>query len=52
VNFTDFEPALQVPQGEILVDCPYFHVEKWDLAEPRESSPAGDGPSLLFSRAP
>jgi mannose-6-phosphate isomerase len=41
IDFTDFEPALQVPQGETLVDCPYFHVEKWDLAEPRKSSPPG-----------
>jgi mannose-6-phosphate isomerase len=41
IDFTDFEPVLQVPQGETLVDCPYFRVEKWDLAESRESSPPG-----------
>lgn len=41
IDFTDFEPALQTPQGEALVDCPYFHVEKWDLAAPREAVPPG-----------
>jgi mannose-6-phosphate isomerase len=42
IDFTDFEPALQVPQGETLVDCPHFHVEKWNLTAPRESVPAGE----------
>jgi mannose-6-phosphate isomerase len=41
IDFTDFEPALQKPQEETLVDCPYFHVEKWELDEPREAAPAG-----------
>jgi len=42
IDFTDFEPALQDPAAPILVDCPYFRVEKWELAEPREASPPGD----------
>jgi len=41
IDFTDFEPALQSPQGEMLVDCPFFRVEKWDLAQSREAAPAG-----------
>jgi mannose-6-phosphate isomerase len=41
IDFNDFEPKLQVRTGETLVECPYFHVEKWDLAEPRESCPYG-----------
>lgn len=41
IDFTDFEPALQVPEGETLVDCPYFHVEKWDLDQPRHASQPG-----------
>jgi mannose-6-phosphate isomerase len=41
IDFTDFEPALQIPHGEALVDCPWFHIEKWDLAEPREACPPG-----------
>jgi mannose-6-phosphate isomerase len=42
IDFTDFEPALQAPQGETLVHCRYFHVEKWDLTQPRESAPSGE----------
>jgi len=42
VDFTDFEPGLQVLEGETLVHCPYFRVEKWDLTQPRESSPPGE----------
>jgi mannose-6-phosphate isomerase len=41
IDFTDFEPALQVPKGETIVDCPLFLVEKWDLPQPRESAPPG-----------
>jgi mannose-6-phosphate isomerase len=42
IDFADFEPALQgVPTG-LLVECPEFRVEKWDLAEPREAVPAGE----------
>ena len=42
IDFADFEPTLQVPDGETLVDCPFFHVERWDLPEPREAAPAGE----------
>lgn len=41
IDFADAEPALQAPQGETLVDCPWFHVEKWILDQPRESVPTG-----------
>ena len=27
IDFTDFEPALQIPDGETLVDCLHFRVE-------------------------
>jgi len=47
IDFTDFEPALQTPVGDTLVDCPYFHVDKWDLAQPREATPAGE--SAIFT---
>jgi mannose-6-phosphate isomerase len=47
IDFTDCEPALQAPQGETLVDCPYFHVEKWNLAQPRQSVPPGE--SAIFT---
>ncbi|MGA3169892.1 MAG: type I phosphomannose isomerase catalytic subunit [Chthoniobacteraceae bacterium] len=42
IDFTDFEPAIQSPDGETLVDCPWFHVEKWRLPEARESCPPGE----------
>jgi mannose-6-phosphate isomerase len=42
IDFTDFEPTLQTPVGDTLVDCPYFHVEKWNLDAPREAAPAGE----------
>jgi mannose-6-phosphate isomerase len=42
IDFTDFEPSLQAPQGETIVECPYFRVERWELTEPREGAAAGD----------
>jgi len=42
IDFADFEPQFQVPDGETLVHCPWFHVEKWGLSGPRESCPAGE----------
>ena len=42
IDFADVEPALEIPKAGTLVCCPYFHVEKWDLEQPRESSPPGE----------
>jgi len=42
IDFTDFEPQLQKPEGDHLVKCVHFHIEKWDLDAPREAAPAGD----------
>lgn len=42
IDFTDFEPALQTPQGETIVECPYFRVERWELTEPREGAAPGE----------
>ena len=47
VDFTDFEPALQTANGETLVDCPYFHVEKWDMEGSREA--ASNGAWAIFT---
>jgi mannose-6-phosphate isomerase len=41
IDFEDFEPQLQSPGGEVLVECPYFRVEKWSLDAPREAAPPG-----------
>ncbi|MEO6872180.1 MAG: type I phosphomannose isomerase catalytic subunit, partial [Chthoniobacterales bacterium] len=35
IDFGDFEPRLVRQEGELLVRCPEFTLEKWDLAEPR-----------------
>ena len=34
-DFADIEPALAVPQGETVVACEFFRVEKWMLEKPR-----------------
>jgi mannose-6-phosphate isomerase len=41
IDFADFEPALQPAFHEPLVHCPYFQIDKWDLAQPREAAPEG-----------
>lgn len=41
INFDDVEPGIVEPNGEVLVDCPLFRVEKWALDAPRESPGPG-----------
>jgi mannose-6-phosphate isomerase len=41
IDFADAEPGLAQPQGETLVECEYFRVEKWHLDQPRESTGRG-----------
>ncbi len=31
IDFTDHEPTLVEQNGEELLDCPFFHVERWSL---------------------
>lgn len=45
IDFTDFEPQLVRPNGELIVHCPHFTVEKWDLQAPR---PANDRPAYAL----
>jgi mannose-6-phosphate isomerase len=35
IDFADTEPRFATPQGETLVECPFFRVEKWTLDAPR-----------------
>ncbi len=35
IDFHDVEPALVSPEGDTLVDCPLFRVERWVLKQPR-----------------
>ncbi len=45
IDFSDFEPQLVRPEGELIVRCPHFTVEKWELDGPR---PAHDRPSFAL----
>jgi mannose-6-phosphate isomerase len=38
IDFEDFEPGPIRPQGEVLLRCPQFVVEKWDLDKARPAS--------------
>jgi mannose-6-phosphate isomerase len=42
IDFDDSEPLLQPANGETLVDCTHFHVEKWNLNGPRDAMPLGE----------
>lgn len=41
INFNDCEPSLAEAEGETLVRHELFHVDKWNLTEPREAAPQG-----------
>jgi len=41
INFDDVEPAIVEPQGEVLVECAEFRVERWALDGPRVSDVPG-----------
>ncbi len=41
IDFADAEPRLCVPQGETLVECTNFRVERWALDQPRMSMGQG-----------
>jgi mannose-6-phosphate isomerase len=35
IDFADYEPALATRDGEVVVECPLFKVERWELDIPR-----------------
>jgi mannose-6-phosphate isomerase len=39
INYDDAEPGVEQPLGDLLVECPLFRVERWDLTDPRASEP-------------
>jgi mannose-6-phosphate isomerase len=41
IDFDDHEPELQKMNGETLVDCEFFHVDRWDLDQPRVDDTKG-----------
>ncbi len=42
IDFDDVAPTLQRPAADILVECEYFRIERWELATPREAAPQGE----------
>lgn len=41
INFDDPEPSVVEPQGEVLVACPHFRVERWEFTEDSASRSTG-----------
>ncbi len=41
IDFDDHEPTLQVADGERIVACDYFCVDRWDLSSPRTEATVG-----------
>ena len=41
IDFDDPEPQIAQPDGEVIVDCEFFRVEKWTLDQPRTSTGKG-----------
>jgi mannose-6-phosphate isomerase len=39
IDFDDFEPALSKGDGENLVACDWFHIDRWILNQSREANP-------------
>jgi mannose-6-phosphate isomerase len=47
IDFNDFEPELAKQEGELVVECEYFRVEKWRLEAPRRA--AGENRFAIFT---
>lgn len=41
IDFDDAEPTLAPRKGELVVECPYFRVEKWELTADRQACENG-----------
>ena len=41
IDFADYEPSLAQPQGERIVECEFFNIDRWQLATPRHEEAAG-----------
>jgi mannose-6-phosphate isomerase len=42
IDFKDIEPSLAAPRGELIVECEYFRMEKWNLHAEREAGTPGE----------
>jgi mannose-6-phosphate isomerase len=41
IDFADSEPQIATPQGETVVGCEHFHVERWPVADARPTASNG-----------
>ena len=41
IDFADPEPCIAQPDGDVVVECEFFRVEKWTLDQPRISTGKG-----------
>jgi mannose-6-phosphate isomerase len=41
IDFSDGEPRVAEPRGEVIVECEFFRVEKWSLDQPRSCARKG-----------
>ena len=41
IDFEDFEPQVQPASEALVADCPFFHIEKIRLSQPRDLRPSG-----------
>ncbi|MGE9270589.1 MAG: type I phosphomannose isomerase catalytic subunit [Verrucomicrobiales bacterium] len=51
IDFDDFEPGMDEPDGNTLASCEYFHVEKLELAAGQEFGNASTTEFSIFSVA-
>jgi len=49
IDFNDSEPGIGIAQGDILVDCPQFKVERWSLPAGAARVAGGDGRFALVA---
>lgn len=42
IDFDDFEPAVAAPIHELVAECEFFRVEKWQLSAARAACPPGE----------
>lgn len=49
IDFDDFEPAMDTPQGDILASCPYFKTERKQLAATEEIANPMSGKFSIIS---
>jgi mannose-6-phosphate isomerase len=41
IDFSDAEPRVAEPQAELLTECTFFSVERWDMSGPRSDPGSG-----------